>query len=191
MKKIILSVLFFAFMICVSAQDRAIGLRFGAPMGITYKKYMRNHKAIELGVGTITQGWYGPYYENSFSKFNKYNNGRYQSHDVSGSVFFQGRYLVDYDIPIEGLIGKLNWYWGVGGLLKFANVQYRYVDEFEVTRSDIRTDVDLGPEGMIGMEYMFEDVPITIFGEFSLFLEIADRPGMFKGFTGVGARYHF
>jgi hypothetical protein len=191
MKKAILILLLTGFIFSAFAQDRAIGLRFGAPMGISYKKYMRNHKAIELGIGTVTQGWYNQYYENSFSRFAKYNNGKYLSHQTNSNVFFQGRYLLDYDIQIEGMMGKLNWYWGVGGVLKFGSVEYRYRDQFEVVRTDVHSDIDLGPEGVIGMEYTFEQVPITIFGDFSLMVELADRPGTFKGFSGVGGRYHF
>ena len=55
---------------------------------------------------------------------------------------------------------------------------------------NIYNDIDIGPEGMIGMEYTFEDVPITVFGEVSLMLELVDRVTL-RPFTGVGARYRF
>jgi hypothetical protein len=77
-------------------------------------------------------------------------------------------------------------------LLKFANVDYRYRNrDTGVLVRDSRTDIDLGPEGILGMEYTFEDIPLTIFGEFSLMVEFADRPGAFRGFSGAGARYNF
>jgi hypothetical protein len=190
MKKVIGSILLSAFIISASAQDRGIGLRVGAPMGITFKKYLPQNKAVEFGIGTLTSGWYNQYYENSFSKYKKYDGLRYLSHDVSSTVYLQGRYLLHNDIHIEGMMGELDWYWGVGGMLKFASIDYRYRNEDEEIVRDTRTDIDLGPEGIIGMEYTFEDVPISIFGEFSLMLEVADRFA-FRGFSGVGARYNF
>jgi hypothetical protein len=44
---------------------------------------------------------------------------------------------------------------------------------------------------MAGMEYTFEDVPITLFGEVSVLVELANRPLVFRGFTGVGGRLRF
>jgi hypothetical protein len=159
-------------------------------MGITYKKYLPQNRAIEFGLGTLTSGWYSQYYENSFSRYKRYDGYRYLSHNVSSTVYLQGRYLFHTDIHIEGMMGELDWYWGLGGMLKFANVDYRYRNENEEIVRDTRTDIDLGPEGILGMEYTFEDVPITLFGEFSLMMEFADRLA-FRGFSGVGARYNF
>lgn len=172
-------------------QDRGIGLRLGTPMGITFKKYLPHHKAIELGVGTAAPGWHHHYYENSFHDFDKYEGFDYHSHNVRSTVYLQGRYLLDYNIQIEGLIGKLDWYWGVGGLLKIATVEYRYREEAGPDIRKIAHDFDIGPEGILGMEYTFEKIPLTLFGEVSLMIEIADRPGIARGLSGVGARYNF
>jgi hypothetical protein len=159
-------------------------------MGITYKKYLPQNRAVEFGLGTLTSGWYNQYYENSFSRYKRYDGYHYLSHNVSSTVYLQGRYLFHTDIHIEGMMGELDWYWGLGGMLKFANIDYRYRNENEEIVRDTRTDIDLGPEGILGMEYTFEDVPITIFGEFSLMMEFADRLAL-RGFSGVGGRYNF
>jgi hypothetical protein len=192
MKKLIGTVvLLLFFFLQVYSQDRGIGLRLGNPIGITYKKYFpRQHKAIELGLGSGYSTWYPHYYENTFNDFDRYEDFEYISHDVKSSLYFQGRYLLQNDIPIEGMVGRLEWYWGIGGLLKIAQVDFRYRDVDEVITSS-RTDIDLGPEGILGMEYTFEDVPLTIFGELSLMIEIADRPLALRGFSGVGVRYNF
>jgi hypothetical protein len=172
------------------AQDRGIGIRLGAPMGITYKKYLPRNKAVEFGLGTLTNGWYNHYYENSFNDFDRFEGYDYVSHRVRSAVYLQGRYLLQNDIHIEGMMGKLEWYWGIGGVAKFGNVEYNY--RFNgVPGKEVRTDFDFGPEGILGMEYAFEDVPLTIFGEFSLMVEILDRPGIFRGLSGVGVRYNF
>jgi hypothetical protein len=172
------------------AQDRGIGIRLGAPMGITYKKYLPGNKAVEFGIGTLTNGWYNNYYERSFHDFDRFEGYDYESHRVRSAVYLQGRYLWQNDIQIEGMMGELDWYWGLGGVAKFGSVEYRYRSN-GIPGREIRTDFDFGPEGILGMEYTFEDMPLTIFGEFSLMIEIVDRPGILRGLSGVGARYNF
>ena len=172
------------------AQDRGIGIRLGAPMGITYKKYLRENKAVEFGLGTLTNGWYDHYYQKSFNDFDRFEGYDYESHRVRSAVYFQGRYLLHNDIHIEGMMGELDWYWGIGGVAKIGNVEYRYRNN-GIPGRYVRTDFDFGPEGILGMEYTFEDVPLTIFGEFSLMIEIVDRPGILRGLSGVGLRYNF
>ena len=74
--------------------------------------------------------------------------------------------------------------------MKLATVDYR-LKRIDVVTTSTRTDIDIGPEGILGMEYTFEQVPLTIFGEFSLFIEIVDRPAALRGLSGVGVRYNF
>jgi hypothetical protein len=190
MKKLIGSIIILFMFISSYGQDRGIGIRLGIPMGISYKKYFDRDKAVELGIGTGYASWYPHYYENSFNDFDRYEGYDYVSHDVQSPLYLQGRYLIQNDIHIEGMMGKLEWYWGIGGIMKVAKVNYRYRDVDVIVRGT-RTDVDLGPEGILGMEYTFEQVPLTIFGEFSLMVEIVDRPGAFRGLSGLGVRYNF
>jgi hypothetical protein len=173
------------------AQHQGIGVRLGDPMGLTYKMYFRDKKAIEFGLGSASPGWHRNYYEKSFEARDQYKDSRYRSHSVQSTIYLQGRYLLHHDIHIEGMEGKLDWYWGVGGLLKFSKVKYRFQNvENALVESDTRNDVDFGPEGIGGMEYEFQDVPVTIFGEVSLMLELVDRPTL-RPFAGIGARYNF
>ena len=175
------------------AQKQAIGLRIGNPIGVTYKRYLANDRAMEFGLGTSSSGWNTNYYKNSFKDYKKYDSYEYRSHNVTGIVYLQGRYLFQYNIPIEGMVGKLDWYWGIGAMLKIATVNYTYQNEefpYDVV-NDGRTDIDFGPEGIAGMEYTFEDIPLTVFGEVSLMLEFADRPLTFRTFGAVGARFNF
>lgn len=190
MKKVVGWVMLSLIIISTHAQDRGIGIRLGNPMGVTYKKYLPRNKAVEFNLGTGYSGWYPDYYENSFSHFDRYEGYDYVSHTVKSPLYFQGRYLLQNDIHIEGITGKLEWYWGLGGLVKFAQVAYRYRDVNNIIVRGTRTDIDVGPEGILGMEYTFEQVPLTIFGEFSLMIEIIDRPGL-RGFSGLGVRYNF
>jgi hypothetical protein len=196
MQRIVVCALLTFSTVCAFSQDRGIGLRLGIPSGLTYKKYLPRDKAAEFIIGSVAPGWHHYYYENSFSDFDKFEGYRYHSHRVNSSLFVQGRYLLRSDIHIEDMEGNLEWYWGVGGLVKFASVTYYYrdrnnPDDAVPTLRKTYTDVDLGPEGIIGMEYTFEDVPLTVFGEFSLFIEFANRPGTLRGLSGTGIRYNF
>ena len=126
------------------SQDRSIGLRIGDPTGISYKKYLPKNKAVELGLGTSTIGLHHQYYRNTFRDFDKFEAYDYRDHRVVSTLFLQGKYLIHYDIPIEGMIGRVQWYWGVGGMLKMAKVEYRYMDRFSESLTDIHTDLDIG-----------------------------------------------
>jgi hypothetical protein len=191
MKKVIvlLSLVFCFF--AAAAQDQGIGLRLGDPTAITYKKYFNKTRAIEFGIGSASTAWRYKYYRNSFESHDPFNDYRYRSHQVQSTLCLQGRYLLHNDIYVQGLEGKWDWYWGVGGVLKFAKIKYRFEnDEPPFNESDIYNDIDFGPEGIIGMEYTFKDVPITVFGEVSIMVEIIDRVTM-QPFSGAGARYRF
>lgn len=175
-----------------AAQSRGIGIRLGEPTGITYKNYFARGRAFELGIGTTGSGWNHNYYQSSFSKRNSYE-GQYVSHSVDNVIFLQGRYLLNQEVVVRDVEGRFDWYWGIGAVLKVARVQYHYQDASPpyTPFTDIRTDVDFGPEGIIGAEYKFEDVPFSLFAEASLMMEFADRLGAVQAFIGTGGRYHF
>jgi len=184
--------------LCVFAQKQGVGLRIGNPLGLTYKRYLPNNRALEILFGTVPDGWYKNYYKNSFSDVSEYDSYSYHSHDVEGTIYFQGRYLFHYDITAKRMLGKLDCYWGAGALFKFARVKYFYFYPWElgpggssVLLDDLRTDIDIGPEAITGIEYTFDQTPVTLFGEVSGFLEFTDRPLSFKVLAAVGARFNF
>ena len=183
-------------LVCVTitnAQKQGIGLRLGDPMGITYKNYLNKTRSVEFILGSASRNWHGAYYLNSFESYSQYDNYRYISHEVLSTIYLQARYLLNYDIRIDGMVGKLDWYWGIGALLKSSNVRYRFQDFSGngPVNTSTKYDIDLGPEGIIGLEYKFQDVPVSVFGETSLMIELADRPGALRVFGGVGVRYNF
>lgn len=175
------------------AQKHAIGLRLGDPMAVTYKNYLSKTQSVEFILGSAPTNWHWGYYQNSFEHYSQFDNERYISHEVLSTLYLQGRYLLNYDIQIDGMIGKLDWYWGLGALLKVANVRYTFQDFSGnlPVESETKYDIDLGPEGIIGLEYKFEDVPISVFGETSLVIELLDRPGAIRVFGAAGVRYNF
>lgn len=175
------------------AQDQSIGLRLGKPTSVTYKKFINRSHAFEVSLGSVPSDWNNSYYINSFSEYESYNQYRYQNHQVQSTLYLQGRYLTHYALPVEDLTGKVVWYWGLGGLFKAAKVQYRYQerDAPYVSATDIKNDIDFGPEGILGLEYTFQDVPVTLFGETSFMLELLDRPFTPQAFGALGVRYNF
>lgn len=189
----VMLILFLATTVSTFAQKQGIGLRIGNPLGLTYKRYLHNDRAFEFAIGTSPGGWNKNYYENSFHDLDRYEGNMYRSHNVNSTVYLQGRYLFQYNIPVEGMVGTLDWYWGAGALLKFATVKYTFQenDAPGPNATDTRTDIDFGPEGIAGMEYTFDDIPLTVFGEVSVLLEFADRPFTFRAFAAAGARFNF
>lgn len=194
MKKIFfLSLVFMAGSSAAWAQEQSLGLRMGDPIGLTYKRYTQTNKAIEFILGTAPPSWRRNYYENSFNEYSKYDGFTYRSHKLQNPVYLQARYLLHYHIPVEGMEGKLEWYWGLGGMLKFGKIEYQYNEgpPGNNPRTDTRSTVDFGPDGIGGVEYTFEDIPLNVFGEVSLLLEFADRPITIQIFGAVGARFIF
>lgn len=170
------------------AQTQSLGLRFGYPTSITYKKFLTDQNALEFMIGSTINRWNQGYYQRSFDKYNSFSPYRYISHEVKSEVYLQARYLLHTDLIIQGLDGNLSWYWGGGILLKTANVRY-YYDDFNngFIRSE-KFDLDLGPEAIGGLEYEFDVLPIQVFTEVSLLIEIADRPLNMRFMGGGGIR---
>jgi len=180
------------------AQKQGLGLRIGNPLGLTYKRYLPNDRAFEILFGTVPDGWNKAYYKDAFSDIDEFDSYSYHSHDVESTIYLQGRYLFHYDITTRRMLGKLDWYWGAGASFKFARVKYFYFYPWElgpggssVLLNDRRPDVDFGPEAITGIEYTFDQTPLTFFGEVSGFLEFADRPLTFWAFAAAGARFNF
>ena len=53
------------------------------------------------------------------------------------------------------------------------------------------TGVDLGADGVLGLEYTFRNAPLNLFMDGTLCMEIVDDPFWFRGQFGIGARYLF
>jgi hypothetical protein len=190
-------VYFLLVVLCISgsllAQHQSFGLRVGDPTGLSYKKYLSNSAhAVEFGIGSASPEWNKSYYKNSFKDYDRYNNDEYRSHNIESTFYLQGRYLKHYPWHVEGIEGTIDWYWGIGIMMKVAKIEYRYQpSDSRGTRVDDITDFDLGPEIPVGMEYTFSDIPVTIFSEAGLVIELTDRPGTLQLKGAVGVRYNF
>ena len=178
-----------------SAQNmptQSISLRLGVPVGFTYKIYTGKGEGFEFGIGGVSSFWASHYYINSFNSISKYKDFKYIDHRVESTIYLQGRYLKDFPIPTSGMQGQLNWYCGAGAVLKIARLSYTYtnIEAIPPTQTDGHTDIDFGPEAILGAEYWLEDTPFSFYGEGSAMLEVFDRIGG-RFFAAVGVRYHF
>ncbi|HEX5171599.1 MAG TPA: hypothetical protein VFW11_20615 [Cyclobacteriaceae bacterium] len=193
MSKIVLTIVAIGLSSVAFAQRQAFGLRLGDPIAATYKRYIQSNKAVEFMLGTASPNWRRDYYRKSFYEYDKYEGFTYQSHKLNNPLYLQGRYLFQNHIPVEDMEGRLEWYCGAGAMLKLAKIEYRYKNgpPDNSTNTDVKNTIDFGPEGIVGIEYTFEDVPLNVFGELSVLVELADRPFALQVFGGVGARFIF
>ncbi|EON75589.1 hypothetical protein ADIS_3992 [Lunatimonas lonarensis] len=182
---------FFSF-----AQQHQLGLRLGEPFSVTYKTDLDDRFSIEALVGRGSPNS-GAYYRRSFENNRPLSSAVYQGHTASDALSLSGRVAYHEDITSEFNIteGTLLAYVGLGAQLRSVRVNYVYFTpnpaDQTVFRNESRTNVDLGPEGFIGSEYIFQDLPISVFAEVGLFLELVDRPGHLKLQGGLGVRYLF
>ena len=170
--------------------NQGIGLRIGDPVGISYKLYLQGKSAVEFNLGTVSRNSHDAYYKDSFKKKDKFDDFIYSDHDVDFTIVLMGRYLIHEAFPAN-VEGRLDWYYGAGAQFRISKVEYQYFDEFNRIGSENTTNVDFGPEAIIGMEYELQDFPIVGFGEVSLLMEIVDRPLHFRVFGAAGIRYAF
>lgn len=176
------------------AQERGVGIRLGEPLSITYKDFLSDNISIEgmIGVAGVNGA---SYYQKDFESNPPESNSFYVSSSAQKGISFNVRSAYHEDITdVFGITeGYLLAYGGVGIQLRTTKVTYAYADgqTSSLLKNDSRTNADFGPEAFIGVEYYFDEVPISVFGEAGFFLELIDRIGHVKGQGGIGVRYIF
>ncbi len=131
----------------------AIGGRFGAANGISFKTFNHNYdRALDLIL--------------NFQSRNDYSYFR-----------FTGLYEIHQDI--ENADG-LRWYYGFGGTLGSRN--YKPTDNNELL---------LGIDGVIGLDYKFNGVPINLSLDWKPTLEVAPNTGLNAEGVGLSFRFTF
>lgn len=204
LKSILTIIAFLTISNCIIAQTNwAIGIRLGDPSGISIKKYMEN-KALELSVGRThilsRRGWYDERFDNWYKDKNYgYKDFQYLGYTASAPIGIQLHYLFQKNISKLGdeNISGLHWYFGFGGQFRFQRYtfDYRYKldgnNEWFYATGESVADLDIGADGVIGLEYRFKDVPVSIFTDVTLFMEVVDNPFLFWFQGGIGGRYNF
>lgn len=173
-----------------------IGLRAGDPAGLTIKKYSGNN-AWELNIGRTAYwgrySYYDAFYD--YRAYELYRKVEFKDYWVDRALGIQLRYLWQKDLNLDGLSG-LQWYYGLGGQIKSVAVKYHYkyedqwgnkYDNFYSTANYI----NLGIDGIIGLEYTFQEIPLSIFTDINLFLEVYRSLFNIHPQGGLGIRYNF
>ncbi|HLW20549.1 MAG TPA: hypothetical protein VKX33_09505 [Cyclobacteriaceae bacterium] len=195
MKKVIL-IFLMSFPMLAIAQEHHLGIRIGEPLSITYKTYIDEQFSLEAMIGRGGANS-GQYYRRTFDNNRPTPGAIYSSHSAAGglSLNLRGAYNEDVSSEFNVSEGALFAYGGAGLQFRSVGVDYFYIGEYPTTAMvplhEKRTNVDFGAEGFIGSEYFFEDLPMSVFAEVGLFLEIIDRPGHIRLQGGIGARYLF
>lgn len=145
-------VIIFSFIILLSgyslSQDKKIGagIILGEPTGFSFKYWLTEKTALDAGFA-----W-------SFVDENAFQ--------------IQADYLIHNFSLIKISEGKLPFYFGIGGRLKFSN------------------EVTLGVRVPLGLEYIFSNAPIDIFLEVVPILDIIPQTDFTLG-AAIGGRYFF
>jgi hypothetical protein len=175
-----------------SAQKNfGVGLKLGDPLGLTLKKYMGPKWGLEFVVGRTFYwgGGYDNYYDDKPPHNPPPGGGPYHDnyYDPRG-VSFQLHLLYHMDIPpVKGL----QLYFGGGPQLRVLSYHYRYWYNGASYYDDSYHQVGFGLDGVFGSEYTFADVPITVFADLGLYMEVAGNPFWAAVQGGVGARFNF
>jgi hypothetical protein len=182
-----------------SSRNWGVGLRLGEPAGLTVKKYLSGNHALEVSLGRAAR-WGYHYNEDDFYKLDDFRdreNYHYAGFKGGFSTALQVHYL--WQKPVAGAKG-LEWYLGAGAQARFTPYRYYYYYNDGSRDNDWRrwhyveerrTDVDLGIDGVIGLEYTLPSAPLSLFADVNLFLEIVDAPFFAAGQGGAGIRYNF
>lgn len=154
--------LIFIFCNLAAAQDRGLGLGIivGEPTGISLKKWSGTSTAVDGALAWSFEG------ENFFQV-----HGDYLSHNFTL-------------IKVEK--GKLPFYYGLGGRIKFVDG-----DNERGTRRDKDGDkTRIGVRIPLGLAYLFEKTTLDLFLEVVPILDLIPKTD-FKLNAAVGVRYFF
>jgi hypothetical protein len=171
------------------------GLRFGDPTGISIKKYGAK-AAVEFNMGR-TYNLYYHNYEKDFYRYDQYDNR---------GIYVYDKYTVQAPIAVQLHIMKqkkikdikgMDWYIGAGPQFRSQRLEYFYKEKYGPDKNDwrytsaVHRNIDLGVDGVIGLEYSFADMPLSIAADATIFMEIFDDPFIPWGQMGVALRYNF
>lgn len=203
MKKILFVAALVITTVAFGQKNWGLGVRLGDPSGLTLKKYMTK-TALELNVGRTNWLYGDGWYNNRFGVWYRdqnlgYTDFQYLGYQTSVPVSVQLHYLFRRGINkvAEQEVNGLEWYLGFGAQFAYQSYTYDYRYKragdpyWYYARGGHVTDVDFGGDGVVGLEYSFKEVPLSIFLDMTLFMEVVDDPILFNFQGGTGLRYNF
>lgn len=179
-----------------------IGFRFGDPAGLTFKKYM-GERAMEFNFGR-SYLWNNGWYSSSWNRYYKHKDFNYWWYDYNGyehsfPLSLQFHYLFQKPFPVKGesKTGRLDWYYGAGAQVRWQTFKFYYSYQESsnspviLNATDRYTDLDLGVDGVIGLEFIFSEIPLSVALDGNVFMEVFDQPFYFWWQSGLSVRYNF
>lgn len=194
---------------CVVMQEKqylgGIGLKVGAPIGLTYKMYFLKRFAFEVAGGFSNTSISDDYIVGKFGNVAKKHNLSTESeglsyfiHSIEGAYAAQARVMMHNPIPkiISGRgFENLDWYIGIGAEVRVMDIKYLYKFNDSPNSEDVKSFrhrlVEYGPEWMFGFEYAFKDTPLSAFAEMGMFFRINDEIPFNAVQGGLGVRFNF
>lgn len=132
--------------------DNAIGGRFGAANGVTFKTTLGGNKMLDIIA--------------NFRSNNNYN-------------YFRVTGLYEVYKPIANAAG-LNYYYGIGGSI--GSVKYKPYNS---------SDLYLSVDGVLGLDYKFDDAPINISLDWKPAIELTPDTNFDASGVGLSLRFTF
>lgn len=193
LKKIFILLTLFLPLIA-TAQESSVGLRLGDPLSLSYRTFLDDRISIEAMIGR--GGLNGPqYYRRIFENNPPTPDSFYLGHSVTGNLALNFRGAIHEDLSDEiGITeGRLIGFLGAGIQMRTNTLDFSYSNATmpPVPLMERRTNFDLGPEAFGGGEYYFQDLPMSVFLEVGVFLELLDRFGHLRLQGAIGVRYLF
>ena len=194
---------------CVVMQEKkyigGIGIKVGAPMALTYKMYFLKRFAFEVAAGLSNTSVSEQQIVDNFLEETKMEYGGreisdfgYFMHNIEGVYAAQARVMMHNPIPrafSSRGFENLDWYVGIGAVVRVIDVKYLYEYKLDPNRNDIKSFnqrlVELGPEVMLGFEYAFKEVPLAAFAEMGTFIRVNNKDDFHAIQGGLGVRYNF
>ncbi len=173
---------------------QGIGAKIGDPFALTYKLYATEYLAFSIDGGSAASGLYNDFHRDNFTTYPEFDTVTYDGHNVERELVIQARIMFHNQV-LHKIIPGLDWYLGVGW--QFRDLEIKYFLLYEPTpnfRENLTADQNVfsqGPEGIIGIEYAYFDIPISAFAEVNLFknIDFSNAPLRLQG--GIGLRYVF
>jgi hypothetical protein len=187
----------------IDFHKRAIGIKFGDPVAISYKYNETRHWAFVTELGKSTSGLYNKYYREAFNKsylpdsLSRNQSVRYLSHQTLSDWFVEFKLL--YQAELSQLINGLNLFAGVGSQWRNTNIRYNYIYEGIDSKGNQQTKTGTtdqsrftyGLSVVSGLEYSAFSLPVSAFLEVEYFTDGLIDTGYQRFQGGVGLRYNF
>ena len=179
-----------------------IGLRVGDFTGLSTQYFLTDSR-LSIGLDIGRSYFWGENHEKRFEKYAESEGIEYTIYDKKGWV--EGpSYGFKFNMCKYGLLGNVPhfyWYGGAGFQMRRFQLDHSYQVEVTAANSTVVKEKEVqakrvkhhsyGIDFIIGSEYVFQEFPLTVFVDFTLFVEAQELPSQIMRQIGLGARVHF